>query len=151
MDRQRRAGNPDNYNFNGTVKRGQKKWHNSQKYKQTATKKRGIECKQAVHRKSLHGLLVNWVLKLGVNIKAEKVSVKGWQKLFGKSIRFKAPATFPSELKRKAENAGGSVLLFSTQRTALSQMCLCGRCHFSRVSCCAILEKLNSVSSGIFL
>lgn len=127
MDRQRRAANPDNYNPNGTVKKGLKKWRSSQRYKQTATKKREIERKQAAHRKSLHSKLVNRVLKLGASIKAEKVSVRGWQKLFGKSIGFKAPATFQYELKRKAENAGGSALLFSTRKTALSQTCLCGR------------------------
>ena len=55
----------------------------------------------------------------------EKVSVKGWQKLFGKSIGYKAPGYFQSELVRKAESAGGQVLLFSTQKTALSQTCLC--------------------------
>ncbi len=100
MDRQRRAGNPDNFNPNGTVKKGKKKWNNSQRYKRTAAKKRELERKQAAHRKSLHGKLVNRTLKLGLDIKAEKVSVKGWQKLFGKSIGFKAPASFQSELKR---------------------------------------------------
>ncbi len=126
MDRQRRAGNPNNYNQNGTAKKGKKKWNNSQRYKKTAAKKREMERKQAAHRKSLHGKLVNRTLKLGKNIKAEKVSVKGWQKLFGKSIGFKAPGSFQSELVRKAERAGGQVLLFSTQKTALSQTCLCG-------------------------
>ncbi|MGH8001857.1 MAG: hypothetical protein ACREPR_21120, partial [Brasilonema sp.] len=44
----------------------------------------------------------------------------------GKSIGFKSPSSFQSELKRKAENAGGTVLMFSTRKTALSQTCLCG-------------------------
>lgn len=141
MARQRRAGNSSNYNQNGTAKKGSlKKWNNSKRYKKTAAKKREIERsvfggsfprktslrKQAAHRKSLHGRLVNRTLRLGKNVKAEKVSVKGWQKLFGKSIGFKAPGSFQSELVRKAESAGGQVLLFSTQKTALSQTCLCG-------------------------
>ena len=125
MDRQRRAGNPNNYNANGTVKKGKKYWNNSKHYKKTAAKKREIEREQAAHRKSLHGRLVNRTLELGKNVKTEKVSVKAWQKIFGKSIGFKSPSSFQSELKRKAENAGGTVLMFSTRKTALSQTCLC--------------------------
>ncbi len=126
MDRQCRANNPDNFNSNGTVKKGSKRWHKSNRYKKTAVKKREIERKQAAHRKSLHGKLVNQTLALGKNIKTEKVSVKAWQKNYGKSIGFKSPASFQSELKRKAESAGGTVLMFSTRKTALSQTCLCG-------------------------
>lgn len=126
LDRQRRANNPDNFNSNGTVKKGKKYWYKSGRYQNTAAKKHRIERKQAAQRKSLHGKLVNQTLHLGKNIKTEKVSVKAWQKMFGKSIGFKSPSTFQSELKRKAENAGGEVLMFSTQKTALSQTCLCG-------------------------
>jgi len=126
LNRQRRAGNPDNFNSNGTVKKGKKRWNKSNCYKKTVAKKREIERKQAAYRKSLHGKLVNQTLKLGKNIKAEKVSVKAWQKNWGKSISFKSPSSFQSELKRKAENAGGQVLMFSTRYTALSQTCLCG-------------------------
>lgn len=126
MDRQRRANNPDNFNPNDTVKKGLKRWNKSNRYKKTAAKKREIERRQASHRKSLHGRLVNQTLTLGKNIKTEKVSVKAWQKNYGKSIGFKSPANFQSELKRKAENAGGTVLMFSTRKTALSQTCLCG-------------------------
>lgn len=42
-------------------------------------------------------------------------------------LGYKAPGYFQSELVRKAESAGWQVLLFSTQKTALSQTCLCGR------------------------
>jgi len=107
-------------------RKGSKRWNNSNQYKKTASRKREIERKQAAHRKSSHGKLVNRALELGKNIKTEKVSVKAWQKLWGKSIGFKSPSSFQSELKRKAENAGGMVLMFSTHKTALSQTCLCG-------------------------
>ena len=126
MERARRANNPDNFNPNGTVKKGSKRWNKSNRYKKTAVKKREIERKQAAHRKSLHGKLVNQTLALGKNIKAEKVSVKAWQKNYGKSIGFKSPASFQWELKRKAQSTGGTVLMFSTCKTALSQTCLCG-------------------------
>lgn len=126
MDRQRRTGNPDNFNSDGTAKKGKRHFNSSNRYKATARKKREIERKQAAHRKSLHGQLINRTLKLGKDIKAEKVSVKAWQKNWGKSIGFKSPSSFQSELIRKAENAGGTVLMFSTHKTALSQTCLCG-------------------------
>lgn len=126
MDRQKRANNPDNFNPDGTVKKGSKRWNKSNRYQKTTAKKREIERKQAAQRKSSHGKLVNQTLKLGKHIKTEKVSVKAWQKNWGKSIGFKSPSSFQSELVRKAENAGGSVLMFSTRKTALSQTCLCG-------------------------
>lgn len=136
MERQKRANNPDNYNPDfieskgrkkkGKVKKGSKKWNNSRRYKKTSAKKREIERKQRTHRRSLHGRLVNRVLGFGKSVKMEKVSVKGWQKLFGSSIGYKAPSFFQSELVRKAESAGGQVVQFSTQKTALSQVCLCG-------------------------
>ncbi|MFL9449822.1 RNA-guided endonuclease InsQ/TnpB family protein [Tolypothrix bouteillei VB521301_2] len=126
MDRQRRANNPNNFNSNGTVKKGSKRWHKSNRYKKKNNKKRETERKQAAHRQSLHGRLVNQTLAIGKHIKIEKVSVKAWQKNYGKSIGFKSPSSFQSELVRKAENAGGTVLMFSTRYTALSQTCLCG-------------------------
>lgn len=52
--------------------------------------------------------------------------MKGWQKRYGKAIGAKSPGFVESELKRKAENAGGSFTKFSTQKTALSQTHLDG-------------------------
>ncbi len=115
MERSRRANNPNNYNPNfkdakgkkkkGTIKKGKKFWKNSNHYRRVAAKKRGMERKQAAHRKSLHGRLVNKVLTLGNNVKLAHVSIKGWHSIFGKSIGYKAPGYFQSELVRKAENA----------------------------------------------
>ena len=47
-------------------------------------------------------------------------------KRYGKAISAKSPGFVQSELKRKAENAGGSFTKFSTQKTALSQTHLNG-------------------------
>lgn len=52
--------------------------------------------------------------------------VLGWQKRYGKAISAKSPGFVQSELKRKAENAGGSFIKFSTRKTALSQTHLTG-------------------------
>lgn len=127
LDRQRRANNPDNYNPDGTVKKGKKKWRNSRRYLKTGSQFANLHRRQAAHRKSLHGKLVNDILRRGNTIYLEKVSYKGWQKLFGKSINYRAPAMFVAELTRKAETAGGSVIEFPTTSTALSQMCQCDR------------------------
>jgi len=128
LDRQRRANNPQNYNPNGTIKEGKKSWHSSTRYKKTKTKLANIQRKLAAHRKSLHGNLANRILKLGKNIKTEKLSYRAFQKNYGKSVKNRAPGMFMEILRRKAENAGGSVVEFSTKTTKLSQYChKCGK------------------------
>lgn len=52
--------------------------------------------------------------------------MKGWQKRYGKAISAKSPGFVQSELKLRAERAGGSFTKFSTQKTALSQTHLDG-------------------------
>ena len=126
MDRSRRANNPDNYNANGTIKKGRKAWRNSTRYKKLRARKAELERKLAAHRKSLHGKLANEVIRRGCTIRTEKVSYKSWQKNFGKSIGRRAPGMFIEILKRKAESAGGRMEDISTRKTALSQTCLCG-------------------------
>lgn len=141
LARSSRMNNPDNYEPDfikrkqgqkpkrkkGKVKKGSKQWKNSRRYLKLRAKKAEIERRLAASRKSLQGRLVNQVLSQGKHVKMEKVSLKAWQKLWGKSIGRKAPGMFQSELIRKAEGAGGSALQFSTRKTALSQVCLCGR------------------------
>ncbi len=74
-------------------------------------------------RKTLHGALCNDILCLGNIIKTEKLSYKGWQKVFGKSIQVRAPGLFINMLRRKAENAGGELFEFSPWKTKLSSTC----------------------------
>jgi hypothetical protein len=101
MQRSQRHNNPNNYEPDFTLAKGRK----------TVKKNRK---------------LVNEILRHGKHIKTEKVSVKGWQKRYGKAIAAKSPGYFQSELKRKAESAGGSFVQFSTSTTALSQTHLNG-------------------------
>jgi transposase len=126
IDRQRRGLNPKNYDEKGRVKKGAKNWQKSQRQKRTEYQLSNIQRKTAAHRKSLHGQLVNEVLRIGNKIKLEKVSYKGWQRRYGKSIGLRAPSMFVSCLLRKAESAAGETLIFSTAKTALSQTCQCG-------------------------
>jgi hypothetical protein len=134
MERSRRANNPDNYNSDfegkrgrktvvkkGKCKKGKSKWNNSKRSQCVSRKKRELERRKAAYAKSQNRKVVNEILRHGKNIKTEKVSIKGWQKRYGKAIAAKSPGWVQSELKRKAENAGGSFYKFSTQKTALSQ------------------------------
>ncbi|RJO62757.1 MAG: transposase [Dehalococcoidia bacterium] len=127
MDRQRRINNPDNYNPDGTVKKGKKKWVSSKGYLRTCAKFAELNRRQAAHRKSLHGKLINDILRRGDEIYLEKVSYKAWQRVFGRSVNCRAPGMFVSGLKRKADSGNGQVIEFPTGSTALSQRCHCGR------------------------
>jgi putative transposase len=126
MDRQRRANNPHNYQSNGVVKKGKKKWVNSKRYIKTRSKHRELERKIKEVRKQLHGRDTNKILQLASSIQTEKLSYKAFQKMFGKSIARKAPSMFLKMLKRKVESQGGRFREFPTYSTKLSQTCHCG-------------------------
>jgi transposase len=144
MDRSRRANNPDNFNPNGTVKKGKSKWNSSKTYLKVRNSKANLERKLAAHRKSLHGELVNDILRIGDVIKLEKLSYKAFQKLFGKSVGKRAPGMFVSHLKSKAERAGGKVVEIPTYSTKLSQTCQCGRVKKKKLS-----ERIHQCECGI--
>jgi transposase len=144
MDRSRRATNPDNYNPNGTFKKGKKKWNTSNTYINTRNAKANLERKLAAHRKSLHGELVNTILRTGDTFKLEKLSYKAFKKLFGKSVGKRAPGMFLSHLISKAERAGGRVIEIPTHSTKLSQTCHCGRVHKKKLS-----ERVHACECGV--
>lgn len=98
MDRSRRANNQDNYNSNGTVKKGSKR-NNSRTYLKIRNSKANLERKLAAHRKSLHGELVNSILLRGNVFKLEKRVLKAFQKRLGKSVGKRAPCMFVAHLK----------------------------------------------------
>jgi hypothetical protein len=113
MQRSQRIANPENYEPDfearkgrktvkkkGKVKKGSRKWNKSKTYLKTAKKKRNLERRKAAYAKSQNRKLVNEILRHGKHIKTEKVSVKGWQKRYGKAISAKSPGYFQSELKR---------------------------------------------------
>lgn len=139
MQRSQRIANPDNYESDfeaqkgrklvikqGKVKKGRLRWHKTKRYIKLASRKRELERRKAAYSKSQNRKLVNDILRNGNQVKTENVSVKGWQRRYGKAIAAKSPGFFQSELKRKAESAGGSFTRFSTQKTALSQTHLTG-------------------------
>ena len=139
MQRSQRMHNQDNFESDfgkrvgnkivrkkGKVKKGKKQWIRTRNYRRIATKKAELERRKAAYAKSQNRKLVNEILRHGNQIKTEKLSIKGWHKRYGKAISAKSPGYFQSELKRKAESAGGYFLTFSTQKTALSQTHLDG-------------------------
>jgi len=139
MQRSQRANNPENFHPDFESKRGRKlvskkgkhkkgnqRWIKSKQYQKSQKKKRELERRKAAYAQSQNRKIVNDILRHGSHIKTEKISVKGWQKRYGKAISAKSPGFVQSELKRKAEKAGGSFSKFSTRKTALSQTHLDG-------------------------
>ena len=121
MDRSRRATNPNNYDEKGRNKPGKHNWNKSSRYKKLQTKHAESQRKLAAERKRSHGELCNRILAQGKEIKTEKLSYVAFQKLFGRSVKVRAPGMFVTMLTRKAVNAGGSVTQINTRNTKLSQ------------------------------
>jgi len=132
MDRQRRAANPEHYNEKGRAKKNGKKglvWKKSQGYEATRRRKAAKERKLAAHRKSLHGHQVYEIVRLGNTIHLEKISYKGWQKRYGKSVGLRAPGMLIDHLRRTVASTGGILHEVPTRTTKLSQYCHgCGQC-----------------------
>ena len=138
--RRLRINNPESYEENrwekkdknyhkklGKSIKGKSPKNRSKRLKKAFSQLADLSRKQASHRKSLHGQLINEILAIGNQIKTEKLSYKAFQKLYGKSVGLRAPGMFVEKLCRKAENAGGKVEEINTWKTKLSQACHCGR------------------------
>ena len=123
LDRQRRANNPANYNEDGTVKKGVKRWITSNRQRRTTALLAEAQRKQAAYRKSLHGQLVNRILAMGDQFKLEKLSYVAFQKQWGRSVRDRAPGIFVELLRRNVEAGNGTLEEFSPYSTRLSQVC----------------------------
>jgi hypothetical protein len=126
MDRQRRAANPEHYDEKGRPKKrgnGAASWKQSKGYQATRRRKATKERKLAAHRKSLHGRLAHEIVSVGNTIFIEKLSYKGWQKQYGKSVGLRAPGMFIDHLKRTVASTGGTLHEVPTRSTKLSQFC----------------------------
>jgi hypothetical protein len=126
MERQRCAANPEHYDERGRVKkrgRGAPRWKQSHRYLATRRRKATRERKLVAHRKSLHGRLVHQIVAAGHTILTEKISYRGWQKRYGKSVGLCAPGMLIDHLKRTVASTGGTLHEFPTRTTKLSQYC----------------------------
>jgi hypothetical protein len=66
---------------------------------------------------------------VGNTIILEKISYRGWQKQYGKSVGLRAPGMFIEHLRRTVASTGGTLLEVPTGRAKLSQFCHgCGKC-----------------------
>lgn len=133
MDRSRRATNPDNYNADGTIKRGYKKWVKSRRYLKLQKKHAELCRKNAESRKYAIQEDVNHLRNLGDTVITESPNFKALQKRakrknveaatdsnadtikkgnrrrkrFGKSLKNRCPGMFQAALKSKFEVTGG--------------------------------------------
>ena len=128
MDRSRRATNPDNYNEDGTVKKGPKKWRCSKNYIKDKQRLKALRRKNSINRHLAIREEVNHMRSLGdvfitepknarklmirskdtsVNEKTGKANRK---KRFGKSIRNRCPGYFQCQAEMKFTSTGGKYL-----------------------------------------
>ena len=126
MDRQRRANNPENYNSNGTAKKGRLPWKSSARQRRTQHQVKEHHRTLAAQRKSLQGELAHQVLSSGNQVITEKVSKSAWARRYGRSVGHKAPGFFEARVATLALASGGSFEPVSTYSTFLSSRCLCG-------------------------
>lgn len=147
LDRQRRVNNHNNYNEDGTIKKGIRmdgkltklKWHKSNKYIKTQNELRENQRKQTAIRKQSHEKLANYILELGNEVYVETMNYKGLQKRskettvnektgkfnkkkrFGKSLANKAPSMLLEIISRKLGYNGLTLLKINTYKAKASQ------------------------------
>jgi hypothetical protein len=127
MDRSRRATNPQNYNDDGTIKKGRKTWQYSNHYKKLKAKHSEL-CRinainrqlaineEANHLRSLGDVFVTEpknASKLMKRAKDTTVNSKGKfnkKKRFGKSIKNRCPSGFQTTIEKKFIASGGTYI-----------------------------------------
>ncbi len=86
QDRQCCTNNPDGYDDKGRTIPGKHPAKKKRHQRETETELRKLYRREVAHRKTLHGQLANQVIAMGTHNKAEKLSYKAFQKIFGRSI-----------------------------------------------------------------
>ena len=127
MDRSRRATNPQNYNGDGTVKKGRKTWKYSNHYKRLKAKHTELCRINAVNRQLAINEDANHLRSLGDTFitepknasrlmkrtKETAVNHKGRfnkKKRFGKSIKNRCPGGFQAAVEKKFKATGGTYI-----------------------------------------
>ena len=140
LDRSRRATNPNKFNENGTVIKGNRdKWVKSNHYIKIQTELKCLQQKQADVRKQSHNKLANHILKLGDKFYVENMNYSGLQKRskkttvskktgkfnkkkrFGKSLANKAPSMLIEIINRKLKYFGTDIKKINTYTVKASQ------------------------------
>lgn len=122
FDRSMRANNPDNYNADGTVKKGRLTWHISRRCAKICAQIADICRRIAETRKRDHYTLINWLLQQAGTVKIEDISYRALQRgLFGKATQKTGMGLLVARLKRKAESAGLQVVDLNARDLKMSQ------------------------------
>lgn len=140
MDRSKRVTNPNKFNEDGTIKKGNKdKWIYSNKYLKARAKRKELYRKQTEIRKQDHYKMINDLLVLGNKFYVETMNYKGLQarskkttinektgrfnkkKRFGKSLANKAPSMFLTMLNNKLKQNGEMLYKIDTYKVKASQ------------------------------
>lgn len=139
MDASRRSTNPENYNPDGTVRRGIRlRWMYSGHYRRAAGQVRELQRKNADIRKYQHTCLANYILSLGGEVYVEQMDFRALQKRaketqigpdgryrkkkrFGKSLANKAPSMFLTILDTKLRSRGTELHRVDTWEFRASQ------------------------------
>ena len=127
MNRSRRATNPENYNADGTIKKGKKKWTYSRHYKKLKAKHAELCRINATNRQLAINEDVNHLRCLGDTFVTEPknaarlmkrakettVNNKGKinrKKRFGKSVKNRCPGGFQAAVENKFKTSGGTYI-----------------------------------------
>lgn len=143
LDRSRRANNPDNFNEDGTIKKGivseltgkreRLHWNTSKRYVKLQGMNKELYRKQAIVRKLQHTELANFILTLGDHFVFNDVSWKSMsmrkkettvdengafesKKRYGSLVADKSPSLFIDILTKKAEAFGCQVTKLSPSK-----------------------------------
>jgi hypothetical protein len=103
------------------IRPGPKTWRASTRYKRRAVALADTHRRLQAARKRDHGELANHLLAQGTTIQTEKLSYRAFRRRFGRSVQVRAPSAFITQLTRKAESAGGGVVLLDTRSLRMSQ------------------------------
>ena len=127
MERSRRINNQENYNEDGTVKKGPKIWHYSNRYKKLRIKHQKLNRVNKITRhlainedvnilRSLGNIFITEpknAKKLQKRAKITTINSKGKinrKKRFGKSIKNRCCGYFQSQVEKKFKNTGGAYI-----------------------------------------
>jgi len=140
LDISRRSTNPNKFNIDGTIKKGNRdKWIKSKNYLKLEKQLKELNRKQRVARNLSHNILTNFILSLGDQFFVEEMNFAGLakrskrpterrkdgkckkKKRFGKSICNRAPAMLLEILNRKLNYFGLQLNKINTQKCKASQ------------------------------
>ena len=142
LDRSKRANNPNNFNKDGTIKKGVRlSWVHSKSYVKTLFKLKNLYRLKSSYIKLEHNKLANEIISLGNEIYVETMNYKALQKKakfkkgeeknskgknkrrkrFGKSLNNKAPSALLTILNTKLGYKGLSLNKINTQTFKASQ------------------------------